>query len=52
MNQKIVELKARAYDLLAFTQSAQNELIEINKKIAEEMSKEKPSLPSKEDEQA
>lgn len=39
----IVELKARAYDLLASLEYTQKQLQEVNQKIAEEMQKEKES---------
>lgn len=39
MNTKIVELKARAYDLLAVAQRAQQELIEVNSQIEAELAK-------------
>lgn len=37
----IVELKAAAYDCIVRLEQIQNELREINQKIAEELSKEK-----------
>ena len=40
-NDKIVSLKARAYDILAFIQSAQAELQEVNRQISEIISAEK-----------
>ena len=49
MNEKLAELKARAYEIIAYIQSAQKELESVNQQIAEiSMSKvEKPDSESK-----
>jgi len=45
-NDKIVSLKARAYDILAFIQNAQAELQEVNRQLSEIISAEKAKKES------